>query len=132
MLITFSILLIGFLILKIPYALLLALLSAIVDMLPVLGVGTVLIPWAAVLLLQKNYYLGFALLILYAVCVLVRQVAEPKLIGKSLGLHPVLTLFATYVGFELFGVIGMLLAPFLALLARTAFLQFSEVGRKGD
>ena len=132
MLITFSILLVGFLVLKIPYALLLALLSAIVDMLPVLGVGTVLLPWAALLLLQKNYYLGFALLILYAICTLTRQVAEPKLIGKSLGLHPVLTLLATYVGFQLFGVIGMLLSPFLALLARSVFLQFSDGGRKGD
>lgn len=125
MLITFSILLVGFLVLKIPYALLLALLCAVVDMLPVLGVGTILIPWAVVLLLQKKFYLGIALLILYAVCALTRQIAEPRLIGKSLGLHPCLTLFATYAGFALFGVIGMLLAPFLALLARSVFLQLS-------
>lgn len=132
MLITFLILLVGFLVLDVPYALLLAILSAIVDMLPVLGVGTILFPWAAVLLLQRKFYLGFGLLILYAVCTLVRQITEPKLIGKSLGLHPLLTVFATYVGFQLFGVIGMLLSPLFALVAKSVYLQLSDTVGKDD
>lgn len=118
LLVTLVILFIGFLWLRIPYALLLACLIALLDMLPVFGVGTVLFPWAGVLLLQKSYYRGFGLLILYCVAALTRQVAEPRLIGKSLGLHPLLTVFVTYAGFSLFGILGMIFAPFLALLAR--------------
>ena len=96
----------------------LAFLIALADLLPVIGVGTILIPWGIVMLLQKNFYLGFGLLILYLVISLIRQVAEPKVLGKSLGLHPLLTLFATYVGFSLFGLLGMILAPIVALVAK--------------
>lgn len=115
---TFLLLFVGFLVLGVDYAFLLALLVAIVDILPVLGVGTVLIPWAIVMLVQKEFYLGFGLLILYLAVALIRQIAEPKLLGKTLGLHPLLTLFATYVGFSLFGLLGMLLAPLAALLVK--------------
>ena len=115
---TFALLLVGFWILRVEYAFLLAFLIALADLLPVIGVGTILIPWGIVMLLQKQFYLGFGLLILYLVISLVRQVAEPKVLGKSLGLHPLLTLFATYVGFTLFGLLGMILAPVAALLAK--------------
>ena len=115
---TFALLLIGLWILRIEYAFLLAFLIALADFLPVIGVGTILIPWGIVMLLQKNFYIGFGLLILYLVISLVRQVAEPKVLGKSLGLHPLLTLFATYVGFSLFGIVGMILAPIAALLVK--------------
>lgn len=119
MLLTFLELLIGFSILGINYAFLLALLVAIVDLLPVLGVGTVLLPWAAILLLQRHFYLGFGLLILYAACLLLRQILEPRLLGKSLGLHPLLTLLASYAGWCLLGVRGMLFAPLLAMLCKS-------------
>ncbi len=132
MLITFFILLVGFLLLGVSTPLLLALLAAIVDMLPVLGVGTVLIPWAILLLLRKSYYRGFGLLILYAVCTLVRQVAEPKLLGRSLGLGAFPSLVATYVGFSLFGIVGMLLAPLLLLLLRSLSVGTSRNREKND
>lgn len=118
--ITFLCLFVGFSILGVDYAFLLALLTAVVDMLPVLGVGTVLIPWAAVMLLQERFYLGFGLLILYGVMLILRQIMEPRLVGKSLGLHPILTLFAGYAGWRLFGVIGMILGPPVAMLLRIA------------
>ena len=118
LLLTFALLLVGFWILQVEYAFLLAFLIALADLLPVIGVGTILIPWGIVMLLQKQFYLGFGLLILYFIISLIRQVAEPKVLGKSLGLHPLLTLFATYVGFTLFGIIGMILAPIVALLAK--------------
>ena len=118
LLLTFAFLLVGFWILRVEYAFLLAFLIALADLLPVIGVGTILIPWGIVMLIQKNYYLGFGLLILYLVISLIRQVAEPKVLGKSLGMHPLLTLFATYVGFTLFGLPGMILAPVLALLGK--------------
>ena len=119
LLITFAELFLGFCILRVDYAFLLALVIALVDMLPVLGVGTVLIPWAVILLIQQNFYLGIGLLILYAVVLLVRQIMEPRLVGGSLGLHPLLSLFATYLGFRWFGFLGMLLAPLLALFCKT-------------
>lgn len=115
---TFALLLVGFWTLRVEYAFLLAFLIALADLLPVIGVGTILIPWGIVMLLQRNFYVGFGLLILYLILSLVRQVAEPKVLGKSLGLHPLLTLFATYVGFSLFGILGMVLAPVAALLVR--------------
>ena len=121
LILTFSILLVGFWILRVEYAFLLAFLIALADLLPVIGVGTILIPWGIIMLLQKNFYLGFGLLILYLVISLIRQVAEPKVLGKSLGLHPLLTLFATYVGFSLFGLLGMILAPIVALLVKRVF-----------
>lgn len=118
LILTFALLLAGFWILRVEYAFLLAILIALADLLPVIGVGTILIPWGIITLLQKNFYLGFGLLILYLAISLVRQVAEPKVLGKSLGLHPLLTLFATYVGFVLFGLLGMILAPIVALVAK--------------
>ena len=109
---------IGLLILGVEYAFLLALLVAIADLLPVIGVGTVMVPWSVILLLGRNFYLGFGILILYLAIELMRQITEPKLVGKSLGLHPLLMLFSTYAGFYLFGLLGMILAPILTLFAK--------------
>ncbi|MBQ8415680.1 MAG: sporulation integral membrane protein YtvI [Clostridia bacterium] len=117
-LITFAMLFIGLLILGVEYAFLLALLVAIADLLPVIGVGTVMVPWSVILLLGRNFYLGFGILILYLAIELMRQITEPKLVGKSLGLHPLLMLFSTYAGFYLFGLLGMILAPILTLFAK--------------
>ena len=122
---TFAMLLIGFWVLRVEYAFLLAFLIALADLLPAIGVGTILIPWSIVMLLQRQFYLGFGLLILFFAISLVRQVAEPKVLGKSLGLHPLLTLFATYVGFVLFGIVGMILAPIVALFAKR--LLYSQI-----
>ena len=117
-LITFLMLLTGFLILRIQYAFLLALLIAIADLLPVIGVGTVMVPWSVILLLGRNFPLGFGILVLYLAVEVMRQITEPKLVGKSLGLHPLLMLFSTYAGFYLFGILGMILAPILTLFAK--------------
>ncbi len=116
---TFSELYVGLAILKVKYSFILAFLIALVDVLPVFGTGIVLVPWALVLLLAKNYYLGFGLLIMYAVILLVRQIAEPKIIGKSIGLDPLVTLIAMYAGFKLFGLFGMILGPAAALIIKT-------------
>lgn len=118
LLITFCELFIGFSVLRVDYAFLLAAVIAVIDILPVLGVGTVLIPWATIAFIEKNMRLGFGLLILYGVIVIVRQFAEPKIVGGTLGIHPLLTLAAMYLGFRLFGVAGMIIGPILALLAR--------------
>lgn len=119
LLLTFGELFIGFSILGIDYALLLAALIALIDILPVFGVGGVLIPWSVVLLISKNYYIGFGLLIIYGCVTVVRQIVEPKIIGGSLGIHPLLTLISMYAGFKLFGFVGMIFGPLAALCIKS-------------
>lgn len=117
-LLSFVQLYIGFLILGVDYALSISIVVAAVDMLPVLGTGTVLIPWGIFSLLTGNFRLGFGLLILYAVITLVRQIAEPKIVGQSLGIHPILTLVAMYGGLRLAGVWGMMLFPLVLVIIK--------------
>lgn len=119
---TFLELLLGLLILRVRYALLLAALIALVDLLPVLGVGTVLLPWAVVAFFQKDFYLGFGLCALYLVILILRQILEPRLMGRSLGLHPLLALFAGYAGWRWLGFWGMALGPLVALLLKSTLL----------
>ena len=118
MLITFGELAAGFLVLRVDLALLLAAVVALVDALPVFGTGTVLLPWAVFAFLGGDRWLALGLLILYGVITLVRNVLEPRLVGEKLGLHPLLALAAMYVGFQAFGVAGMILVPLLAVLAK--------------
>lgn len=114
---TFLQLLAGFLLLRQKYALLAAFLITLVDALPVFGTGTVLLPWAALLLLFGDTLRAVALAALYLCTLLVRSITEPKLMAAQAGLPPIASLFAMYLGFCLFGVGGMILFPFLLLLA---------------
>ena len=118
MLVTFAELYLGFTLLRIEYALLFASVTAIVDFLPVLGVGTVLIPWGGAALLLGDFRLGIGLLIIYAVCTVVRQFVEPKIVGDFIGTHPVIALAGVYVGLKLFGLAGMIAAPIILYLIR--------------
>jgi sporulation integral membrane protein YtvI len=127
---TFGEVLVGLWILKQPYAWLIALGVAVVDLLPVFGAGAVLIPWALFSFLFGAHQLGLGLLILYGVVTIVRQIAEPHVVGGSLGLHPFVTLLFLYVGWELFGVLGMLLAPAAALLVKELFPWKKEEERQ--
>lgn len=117
MLVTYVIVSIGLLVLRIPYALLWGAGVALVDAFPVLGTGTVLLPWAAVCLLQGDGARAVGLLGVYTVASIIRSVLEPKLVGRHLGLDPLVTLMALYAGYRLWGIGGMLLAPLLAVLA---------------
>ena len=116
MLITFSIMLTGLLLLRIRGALIIAAIVAFLDVLPVIGVGTVLVPWSIVELASGNTYVGISLLILLLVNEVVRQLAEPRIVGKNLGIHPLLTLVMIYAGYSLFGVLGLLLIPVVPAL----------------
>ena len=115
--ITMLILAAGFLILRISYGPLWAVLVALVDAFPILGTGTVLIPWSMVCFLQEDTARGIGLLGIYAVVTITRSVMEPRLVGKQLGLDPLVTLFALYAGYKLWGLGGMILAPMAAALA---------------
>lgn len=115
--VTFCLVLLGFLFLRIPHSLLWALLVALVDAFPILGTGTVLVPWSLISFLQGNRPLAFGLLGLYAAVTVIRSILEPKFLGKQLGLDPLITLVALYVGYRLWGIAGMILSPFLAVAA---------------
>jgi len=114
---TFSIVCLGLVLLGIPYAPVWAVGIAMVDAIPVLGTGTVLLPWALIHALQGRYLQALALAGIYILCVLSRSVLEPRLVGKQLGLDPLVTLGALYAGFRIWGVGGMILAPMLAVAA---------------
>ncbi len=113
--VTMGILLAGFLILRIPYALLWAFGISLLDALPVLGTGTVLLPWGLICLLQGDKARAIGLVAVYAVISLTRSALEPKLVGQKLGLDPLATLFALYAGYKLWGIDGMILSPLLAV-----------------
>lgn len=118
--ITFIQLYVGFLIIGTEYAMTIALITALVDILPIIGVGTVLIPWAIVKLIMGNNYQAFGLLIIFAIVSVVREVLEPKIIGKSIGLHPLATLLSMYIGLETCGFLGMIFFPVLVIGLKTA------------
>ncbi len=126
MLLTFFETLIGMVILGQPMGLLIAFLIAIVDVLPILGAGTVLIPWGLLSLAGGRIAFGIGLLILYGVITVVRQLVEPHLIGGSLGLHPLASMGAMFLGFWFFGGFGMLTAPLLAVLLRELILHHTH------
>ena len=128
LLIMFLVLFVGLTIIGAEYALLLAAITAIVDILPVLGVGTVLVPWSVISYISGDISRGTAILILYVAVIILRQFIEPKIIGKSLGIHPLLSLFSMYVGLRVFGVIGIILAPALVAGLRT----LKDAGLSGD
>ncbi len=110
-LLTFAELTVGLTILKIPYASAIGLAIAVFDILPVLGTGGVLLPWAVILLVLGDYPLALGILALYVVITIVRNSLEPRIVGKQVGLHPLLTLIAMFLGLELGGIIGMILLP---------------------
>lgn len=115
---TFFQLLLGFLLLKVPGALGLAALTALVDALPVFGTGAVLLPWALCAFLLDESGRALGLLICWGVVNLVRNCAQPKLLGDQIGLDPIASLLAIYVGWKLAGLWGMLLFPLLLVTAQ--------------
>ncbi len=115
---SFIITLTGLLIMGIRYGLIIAIIIMIFDILPVVGSGTILIPWSVVSLILGNYSQGIALLVLYAVITIVRQVMEPRVVGKNIGLHPLTALFSMYVGLKVFGITGLFIGPIIAVIIK--------------
>lgn len=130
--VAFVLLWMGFMLLKIQKPLLWAALVTMVDILPILGVGTILIPWSIVSFLQGNNTKALGLAGIFLIIWLIRSALEPKLIGKELGLDPLLTLSCIYAGLKLWGIPGMLLAPAgavcLVQLGRQYKLHANEQG----
>ena len=120
LLITYSVMLCGLWLLRIDHAPVIALFISILDLLPIIGVGTVLIPWSIIELAMGNKLLGIGLILLFVVNAVIRQLSEPRIVGKSLNLHPVITLIMIYVGYSLFGFLGVLILPVIAVSVATA------------
>lgn len=122
--ITFCEMVIGLNILKIAgvyaggYILAVSLIIALVDILPVLGTGTIVIPWAVYSLVTGQFGLGIGLLIIYAIITVARQFIEPKLVANNLGLPSIVTITAMYIGVQLFGFIGLFLLPIAVILIK--------------
>ncbi|MED4601848.1 sporulation integral membrane protein YtvI [Paenibacillus validus] len=115
-LLTYIVSLIGLLVLRVDYPLAIALLIIVVDVLPVLGVSAVLLPWAVYSLLVGNMQLAIGLIVLYLVIVVFRRLIEPKIIGDAVGINALAALVSMYVGFQAIGVVGLFLGPVLIIV----------------
>lgn len=113
MFITFVEQAIGLTILGVEYSVLIAMAIAVFDILPVVGSGTVMLPWAVVSLVTGDTKRGVGLLVLYVIITVIRQIIEPRIVGDHVGLHPLLTLACMFVGYRVFGGLGLLGLPFL-------------------
>jgi sporulation integral membrane protein YtvI len=122
MALTFSQCFIGLSLIGIPYALVISIFIALVDILPVLGTGTVLIPWGVASLVMGRTSTGISLLALYLTVLVVRTIVEPKIVGNQLGLHPLVALMAMFVGLKALGVAGLILGPGIIVIVQ-AFMK---------
>lgn len=113
--ITFFQLLSGFLIMGVEYSLLLASVICFVDFLPILGTGTILIPWAAICFFTDNISRAAGLIVLYGTITVFRNIAEPKIVGTNTGLHPLLSLISIFLGIKLIGVAGIIIFPIITI-----------------
>ncbi len=102
-----------------PKPMLFAIAIAIFDILPVVGTGTILIPWAIIEIIQRNFVFAFCLLGVYVIVTVIRNFIEPRIVGKQVGLHPVVTLICMFVGMKLFGAIGLFGLPIIASLVKS-------------
>lgn len=125
MLITCVELYLGLSIIGQSYALILAIAISIIDVLPVLGTGTVLIPWGVITIVMGNTWRGIVILLLYVIVTVVRQIIEPKIVGQYIGLYPLITLVAMYAGLRIIGIIGMFLFPIVIIILK-------ELNQNGD
>ncbi len=131
--IDFIIILIGLVIMNylnynIKYPLLVALGIGFIDALPLVGSGTVMVPWAVISALNGDLRLAISLLILFATILIVRQFLEPKIVSSQIGIHPIFTLIAMYTGYKFIGVIGMLIGPIILIILKSIFGRLIDKG----
>lgn len=123
MLITSVICFIGFMIMKNNYALFLAILVGVLDALPIIGVGILLIPFVIIYIILGNYFKAGVTFVVFVICYLVREFAEPKLMGDQIGISPIMSLISMYVGYKLFGIVGIVTGPIAYVLIDTLMKQ---------
>lgn len=119
MCVTFAEILVGLLILRQQNAVLIALAIAVFDIFPIVGAGTILLPWSVILLLSGGVGKGVGLVILWTVTIVVRQIIEPRIVGRQVGLHPLVTLAAMFIGSRLFGAVGLFGLPITCAIVKS-------------
>ena len=124
MFITFVELSVGLLVLRVNNAIVLAAIIAVVDILPVLGTGTVMIPWALIELISGNFAMALGLAVVYVIITIIRNILEPRLVSYQIGLNPLVTLFFMYLGLQIAGIVGMMLFPVVVMI----LVQLQESG----
>lgn len=124
MLITFVEMFIGLTVLRLigvfqsNYIVFIAIATAIVDIVPMLGTGTIILPWALYSLIVGNFGMAIGLIVIYAAITVIRQIIEPKFVAGQLGLSPIITIFALYLGLKIFGFLGIFIAPMLIIMLK--------------
>ncbi|MDR2650320.1 MAG: sporulation integral membrane protein YtvI [Clostridiales bacterium] len=124
------VLIIGLLITGYPYALFIGLLIAVIDALPIFGSGSVLWPWAAFCFINGNIVTGVKLIVIYLVILITRQSLEPRIVGSQIGVHPLLTLMAMFIGLKLFGVPGLILGPAIVISVKAVYESRKKVEKE--
>ena len=114
--------------LNVQYPLIAALLIGFVDLLPIFGSGTVMIPWAIISSCTGDITLGIAILVLWAVMSVVRQFIEPKVVSGQIGIHPIFTLIAMYTGYKFIGILGMVIGPIVLIILKNVFATLIDKG----
>lgn len=114
--------------LKVEYTILMALFIGFVDLLPLFGAGAVMVPWSIWLFLIGNTPLAIAVLGLWLVWAVIKNLIEPKFVSKQMGMHPIFTLFGMYTGFRLLGVVGLMIGPIVLLILKSVFRNLVEKG----
>ena len=113
---------------KIEYPLLAALGIGFVDALPILGAGSVMMPWAIICFINGEMNLGISVTIILIIISIVRQFLEPKIVSKHISIHPIFTLIAMYTGFKFIGVFGMLIGPIVLIILKNIYQTLIEQG----
>lgn len=126
MLITFIILGISLTIIEVPMSILIALGISILDVLPIVGSGIIMIPWSIISFISGNNQMGIKLGILYFVLIIIRQILEPRILGKEIGIRPLYTFLATILGSLILGPIGVILGPLIAVVINSTLMIIGE------
>lgn len=121
MILTFVIMLVGFLLLGVKGAVAIAFLVSLLDALPLLGVGTVLVPWSVFRFISGDVGMGIGLILLFVIHELVRQFAEPRIVGNHLGIHPIISIMLLYLGYYFLGFLGLFAVPILTVIINALF-----------
>ncbi len=120
--------LLSFLKFNVHYPLLMSIIICIIDALPILGAGAILLPWVVLAILLGDFKLAIGILIVYFIVLSVRQMLEPKLISENIGVHPLITLISMYSGFKILGVSGFLVGPVVMIILKNVFSKELEIG----